>query len=29
MRTERALRSIGPAAFGYDLPYVPLNPETN
>jgi uncharacterized protein len=29
MRTERALRSVGPAAFGYDLPYVPLNPQTN
>ncbi len=29
MRTGRALRSVGPAAFGYDLPYVPLNPEAN
>ncbi len=29
MRTERALRSVGPAAFGYDLGYVPLNPGTS
>jgi uncharacterized protein len=29
MRTERALRSVGPAAFGYDLTYTPLNPEKN
>jgi len=28
MRTERALRSVGPAAFGYDLPFVPLNPAS-
>ncbi len=26
MRTERALSSVGPAAFGYDLPFVPLHP---
>ena len=25
LSTERALRSVGPAAFGYDLPYVPLS----
>jgi DUF917 family protein len=24
MRTARALKSVGPAAFGYDFPYVPL-----
>jgi uncharacterized protein len=29
MRTEWALRSVGPAAFGYDLPYVPLNPAAS
>ena len=27
MRTERALRSVGPAAFGYNLPFAPLNPD--
>jgi|HubBroStandDraft_1064217.scaffolds.fasta_scaffold72724_2 DUF917 family protein len=29
MRTERALRSVGPAAFGYDLPYVALDPHAH
>jgi DUF917 family protein len=29
MRTECALRSVGPAAFGYDLPYVALNPQAH
>jgi DUF917 family protein len=24
MRTTQALKAVGPAAFGYDLPYVPL-----